>query len=398
MDDCASGIFLLAVLGAPAACSTPERRRFALLTGCGLAVGVHWALVSLRKRNLALRERLEWLKGELAVVRKLLGNGQCEEQRPGLRHGSGKWNGLRPDPLGSDAQPGLRAWSLAELPAGWRSKLQATRRELAQVDQLRHRLEQDSQKFTRVRRDELVLLRFLRARKGNVDAAEAMFRNAARLQTAVDAIGMVAGERAAAARRLDAYWKVHGLMGLDRQNDPILWERQGRTHVPTLVRLAETFEQTERFEYYTCESLLAAVEEEMWRQDRPILGYTVVADLTGLCREHLNARGLALGRHIARIDQDCYPELVKRVILINAPWIFPAVWKIVQHFLDADTREKVEVVPKDQTLEVLLQYIPENSIPAALGGKLCIRGDCECNLIIPPGGPIPDDVITGFKF
>ena len=38
-------------------------------------------------------------------------------------------------------------------------------------------------------------------------------------------------------------------------------------------------------------------------------------------------------------SKDRYPEMLKRVLVIRAPWVFPAVWRIVRTFLDKGTAE-----------------------------------------------------------
>ena len=37
--------------------------------------------------------------------------------------------------------------------------------------------------------------------------------------------------------------------------------------------------------------------------------------------------------------KDRYPEVLKRIIAVRAPWVFPAVWRIVRTFLDKGTAE-----------------------------------------------------------
>ena len=44
---------------------------------------------------------------------------------------------------------------------------------------------------------------------------------------------------------------------------------------------------------------------------------------------------------LSAIDQDHYPETLRKVIVCNAPSIFSALWKVISPWLDAMTKGKV---------------------------------------------------------
>lgn len=46
----------------------------------------------------------------------------------------------------------------------------------------------------------------------------------------------------------------------------------------------------------------------------------------------------------ARIDQDNYPELLARSLIVNPPLVFKFVWKLVRPFLDDRTKAKISVI------------------------------------------------------
>jgi hypothetical protein len=41
------------------------------------------------------------------------------------------------------------------------------------------------------------------------------------------------------------------------------------------------------------------------------------------------------------IDQHYYPETLYKMFIVNAPWIFRALWKIVSPWIDPQTRERI---------------------------------------------------------
>lgn len=52
--------------------------------------------------------------------------------------------------------------------------------------------------------------------------------------------------------------------------------------------------------------------------------------------------------HVSKIDQDHYPELLRRAYIINAPFAFKAAFAIVKPFLSKSTQEKIRVLGSKQ--------------------------------------------------
>jgi CRAL/TRIO domain len=63
---------------------------------------------------------------------------------------------------------------------------------------------------------------------------------------------------------------------------------------------------------------------------RKVTQFTVIFDLQGLSSRHLRPGLIPTCGHLARLLQDTYPELVKRVLIINAPSIFKMIWGLVK--------------------------------------------------------------------
>lgn len=57
-----------------------------------------------------------------------------------------------------------------------------------------------------------------------------------------------------------------------------------------------------------------------------------------------------------------------RCVLINAPFVFRATWKIVSKFIDPLTVAKIKVLGEDY-LEEMSEIIPLDQIPEKFGGK-----------------------------
>ena len=76
---------------------------------------------------------------------------------------------------------------------------------------------------------------------------------------------------------------------------------------------------------------------------------------------------------ITELDQDCYPERLAKTYIINAPMIFPALWKLIKAFLDPVVAAKVEVLGSNYRQE-LLERIDADQLPVEYGGT-CKCGD-----------------------
>lgn len=246
--------------------------------------------------------------------------------------------------------------------------------------------------------DRRVLLKFLVARNFHVDRAYDMLHSSLQWRGESGASQALAVWDKEPHEVLDRYWKACGILGCDRDGDPVLWERMGLTDPPTLGQLPEDW--VLRHEVYFMECVMAAMARS--RQSHAAAGrsggynLTIVMDLYGLNSKHLNRRLLRTFGKTCRIGADHYPEIVKRILVVRAPWIFPLIWSIVQHFLDKGTREKVVVVSEQETTRAILQHVPAANTPMALGGQLCLDDDPWCECVVAKGGPVPPEVLRRY--
>ncbi|CAE6942885.1 PGA [Symbiodinium sp. CCMP2592] len=244
-------------------------------------------------------------------------------------------------------------------------------------------------------RDPRVLLRFLLARQCSVERALEMLQSVLTWRQQNGAANALPLWNKVKHERFDFYWKAFGCTGIDREGDPVVFERVGQLDVPGLVKCNPDF--IKQHCIYNAECVFASLEigrRRCLKQDsRRGFQVTVVVDMTGLNVSFMDRKALALCQLVSRVEADNYPEALKRVIVIRAPWIFPAIWNFCKPFFDKGTLEKVCIVKESETADVLLKHIPAESVPKALGGTLSgDSGDDYCSSIIAPGGKIPEDV------
>ncbi len=176
---------------------------------------------------------------------------------------------------------------------------------------------------------------------------------------------------------------VCGCTGTDRDGFPVLIERIGQSDLLNLLQVVGEAAFLDWVVFYH------ETQERMMREasvgagtDRHQL--TVIIDLIG--RVHISPSVLSLLKTRARLEEDHYPEVVRRIFLINVPAAFTAIWQVVAYFLDEGTRTKFQLLSSSY-LGTLLQFVAAEQLPGFLGGSLVdANGDPECASIVSPGG------------
>lgn len=87
---------------------------------------------------------------------------------------------------------------------------------------------------------------------------------------------------------------------------------------------------------------------------------TVIIDMDGVGVSTLTGEVRTIMGKVMSIDQDHYPELMYKALIINAPTSFRVIWSLVKHLLDSRTQEKIEVLPSDYKPHLLKHIAPEN--------------------------------------
>jgi len=166
-----------------------------------------------------------------------------------------------------------------------------------------------------------VVVRFLRGARpsGDVKAAETMFWNMIqwRMDNKVDTILQ---DYQPSPEFLD-YWPGCTVDGLDKDGDPVVVDRAGRIDGAGLLARCR-HDDLIRFNIWLRE---AVDQTEFYKEDyprkmgRPIKQVTVVEDVGAIGIQYLtNAAAVHhLVRENMRMDQDNYPENVKRVIVLE---------------------------------------------------------------------------------
>ena len=73
----------------------------------------------------------------------------------------------------------------------------------------------------------------------------------------------------------------------------------------------------------------------------------VIRDLGGVGWGHLGDKGRQIMSAVISLASDNYPELLRKCIMINTPWLFSTVWTLIKGWLAEKTVEKIVIVGTD---------------------------------------------------
>lgn len=215
-----------------------------------------------------------------------------------------------------------------------------------------------------------LLLRFLRARKWDVEKALVMMISTMQWRMGemhVDDKIVKIGELGAledAAKTSDAKAKKNDedflvqlrmgksfLHGLDKVGRPMCYVR-ARLHKAG----EQTEESLERFTVYTIETARLLLRP-------PIDTATIVFDMTDFSMANMDYTPV---KFMIKCFEANYPESLGTVLVYKAPWVFNAVWSIVRGWLDPVVAGKVSFVKNVDELE---KFVAREHIPKDLGGN-----------------------------
>lgn len=89
--------------------------------------------------------------------------------------------------------------------------------------------------------------------------------------------------------------------------------------------------------------------------------FTLVFDLWGFGLKNMNYDAISTLVQTARYN---YPHVIRRVLIVNAPWVFGACYKIIERFLPADAQELIGFANNYDEISkyIALERLPEQTI------------------------------------
>uniref|UniRef100_A0ACD5XG70 Uncharacterized protein n=2 Tax=Avena sativa TaxID=4498 RepID=A0ACD5XG70_AVESA len=201
--------------------------------------------------------------------------------------------------------------------------------------------------------DNMTLRRFLRARDHDVGKASVML------------LKFVAWRREAVPGGVMPADQVRGELshdkarmgGFDRAGRPIVFAFPAK-HFSANRDMAEH----KRFVVYLLDSICARIPRGQEK-------FLCIVDLKGWGYANCDVRA-----YIAAIEimQNYYPERLGKALMVHVPYIFMKAWKMVQPFIDANTKDKFVFIDDKNLEETLKRELDESQLPEMYGGKLTL--------------------------
>ncbi|KAH8053164.1 hypothetical protein JL722_9831 [Aureococcus anophagefferens] len=259
-----------------------------------------------------------------------------------------------------------------------------SRRERDGVEALRSRVEDDDSLATHGwLTDDATLVRFLRARDGDVSKAEAMLRataRGARRRTSTRSSRSPGAPRTRSSRPGGPTACCAAATGAAcpcsccasaRRTSPASSARSGDAFVAHCAKLNEA-----------CFATLRGLSADRGTLETSC---SIIMDMRGLGARHV--RGVPAFGAMMKVCEPNYPERLKHVFIVRAPWIFASLYALVKPLLNETTASKVAILG-DDFATTLLKYIPKETLPVDLGGV------AEAPAHIAPGGMVPKGALA----
>ncbi|XP_078362571.1 SEC14-like protein 2 [Oculina patagonica] len=233
--------------------------------------------------------------------------------------------------------------------------------------------------------DDHFLLRWLRARDFSIEKAEFMLRESLNVRRRLGLDSLV--ETYKVPEVLSKFYPG-GYFGYDRDGSPVFIDPIGQIDFKGLLSSVKK-EEIVRFKAYLGEYGMFLGRQQSAKLGKRIDQIVMVMDMEGLGLKHLWRPGVMVFNTVTSFYEDNFPEVMKNILVIKAPKIFPIAYALVKPFLSEVTRNKVKILGGDWKTE-LLEYIDEENLPEYYGGSCRDPdGDPLCRSKICYGGDVP---------
>jgi len=157
--------------------------------------------------------------------------------------------------------------------------------------------------------------------------------------------------------------------GFDRENHPIYWEKTGLIQ-SRFNEVTRHFTVAELLQYHiisneVLECRLAYASEN---SGQDVTKSVIVFDMKHLTM-NLDMDSIWYIKQVLAVDQAYYPERLYKLMIINSPWYFHALYGIFKPFIDPKTRNKIMILGAD-FLADMTKVIDITNIPEEYGGEM----------------------------
>lgn len=155
----------------------------------------------------------------------------------------------------------------------------------------------------------------------------------------------------------------HACVGIDRMGHPIIWKHMGGQCILRKLFTVANIEALADYGAWLNEKYTRALHSAGATE------WMVVIDAAGWYMSLVDSPALKFLKRTAMDDAAHYPERLCKLVVVNAPRMLAAAWRIIQQWVDHVTREKIHIISSpQQSRETLLRLVDPSQLPAQYGG------------------------------
>ncbi|CAH0556097.1 unnamed protein product [Brassicogethes aeneus] len=236
--------------------------------------------------------------------------------------------------------------------------------------------------------DDHFLLRWLRARSWNPEAAEKMLRNSMKWRTQWEVDGALKTWNPPEAVAL---YHPSGTCGTDREGAPVIVVPFAGLDIIGLLNSVSR-QDLVRTTIQVLEYNLEMAQETGARQ------VVVVFDMEDFnLRQYAWRPAAEVVISLIQMYEANYPEILKACYIVNAPRVFAIAFNVVKKFLNEYTLGKIMIYKNEpkKWKKILVENIGAENIPKHFGGELCDPdGNPKYTTKVKQGGKVPKSYYT----
>ncbi|CAI9116800.1 OLC1v1018052C1 [Oldenlandia corymbosa var. corymbosa] len=224
------------------------------------------------------------------------------------------------------------------------------------------------------------MLRFLKARKFNIEKAKSMWADMLKWRKDFGADTILEDFQFGEIDEVLQHYP-QGYHGVDKEGRPIYIERLGQVDMNKLMQVTTE----DRYIRYHVQEFEKSVSIRLpacsIAAKRHVEGSMSILDVQGVSMKNLIKPARDVIFRLLKIDKDNYPETLHRMLIVNAGPAFRLVWNAIRPFLDPKTASKINVLGTNYHSK-LLEIVDDSELPDFLGGSCtcskeggCLRSD-----------------------
>ncbi|KAI0829205.1 CRAL-TRIO domain-containing protein [Trametes gibbosa] len=245
--------------------------------------------------------------------------------------------------------------------------------QLHALEELKKKLRED-ELFVPERMDDATLLRFLRARKFDVEKARQMVAACEQWRKDFGVEDIWKNFDFKEKEAVDKYYPQY-YHKTDKDGRPIYVERLGLLDIKALYALTTQERQLQRLVYEYEKFLRERLPACSRAIGHPVETSCTILDLANVSLSNFyRVKDYVMAA--ASVGQDRYPETMGKFYIINAPWAFSTVWTFIKPWLDEATVAKIDILGSGYK-DKLLAQIPKENLPKEFGGLCQCAGGCS---------------------